>query len=173
MNARVMLNRHFCDREPVHECERGKESVHALEETDALQHGPSEYLERAPSVVDAIMGKKNSHTVGDFGRQSFYQAILPFLSPSAYEIVGISIGEEFQYVVAVLLKVAVYLDDNISERLIEACFERTGLAIISIEVKDSNLGVLRRHTVQGVTAAIAAAVVHEDDFKRSSLRGRM
>ncbi len=173
MNARVMLNRHFCDREPVHECERGKESVHALEETDALQHGTSEYLERTPGVVDTVMGKDIPHAVGDSGRQFLHQAILPLLPPSAHEIMGISIGEEFQDVFAVLLKVAVYLDDNISERLIEACFERTGLAIISIEVKDSNLGVLRRHTVQGVTAAIAAAVVHEDDFKRSSFRGRM
>ena len=66
MNARVMLNRHFCDRDPVHERECGKESVHALEEADAFQHGPSEYLERAPSVVDAIMGEKISYTVGDF-----------------------------------------------------------------------------------------------------------
>ena len=173
MNARVMPDRYFRDREPVHERERGKESVHALEETDALQHGPSEYFERASGVVDAIMGKEISHTVGDFGRQSFYQAILPLLSPSAYEIVGISIGEEFQDVFAVLLKVAVYLDDNVSERLIEACFERAGLTIISIEVEDSNLGVLRRHTVQCVTAAVAAAIVHEDDFERSSLRGRM
>ncbi len=33
MNARVMPDRHFCDREPVHERERGKKSVHALEES--------------------------------------------------------------------------------------------------------------------------------------------
>ena len=173
MNARVMLDRHLRDREPVHECECGKESVHALEESDALQHGTSEYLERAPGVVDAVMGKYIPHAVGDSGRQFLHQAILPFLPPSAHEIVGISIGEEFQDVITVLLKVAVYLDDNVPERLMEACFERAGLTIISIEVEDSNVGVLRRHTVQGVTAAVAAAVVHEDDFKRSSLRGHM
>ncbi len=173
MNARVMLNRHFCDREPVHEGECGKESVHALEESDPLQHGTSEYLERAPGVVDAVMGKRIPHAVGDSGRQFLHQPILPLLPPSAHEIVGISIGEEFQDVFAVLLKVAVYLNDNVTERLIETRFERACLAIISIKVEDSNLGMIRRHTIQGLAAAVATAVVHEDEFERPGLRGRM
>src|SRR5688572_13174941 len=173
MNARVMLNRHFGDREPVHEGECGKESVHSLEESDALQHGTPEYLERAPSVVDAVMGKHIPHAVGDSGRQFLHQPILSLLPPSAHEIVGISIGEEFQDVFAVLLKVAVYLDDNVTERLIETRFERAGLAVVSIEVEDPNLGMLRRHTIQGLAAAVAAAVVHEDEFERSSLRVRV
>ena len=173
MNARVMLNRHFCDREPVHECECRKESVHTLEESDALQHGTSEYLERTPGVVDTVMGKDIPHAVGDSGRQFLHQAILPLLPPSAHEIMGISIGEEFQDVFAVLLKIAVYLDDNVSERLIEARFERTGLAVISIEMEDSNLSVLCRHAIQRLTTAVAAAIVHKDDFERPRLRGRV
>ena len=169
MNARIVPNRHFCDREPVHECECGKESVHALEESDALQHGTSEYLERAPGVVDAVMGKHIPHAVGDSGRQFLDQPILSLLPPSAHEIMGISIGEEFQDVFAVLLKVAVYLDDNVSERLIEARFERAGLAVISIEVENPNLSVLCGHAIQRLTAAVAAAIVHEDHFERPRL----
>ncbi len=139
----------------------------------ALQHGTPEYLERASGVVDAVMGKHIPHTVGDSGRQFLHQAILPLLPPSAHEIVGISIGEEFQDVFAVLLKVAVYLDDNVAERLIEARFERTGLAIISIEVEDPHSRMLRRQTIQGLAAAVAAAVVHEDDFEGEPSRPRV
>ena len=173
MNARIVPNRHFCDREPVHERERGKESVHALEESDALQYGPSEYLEWAPCVMDAVVGKDIPQAVGDSGRYLFHQAILPLLPPSAHEIVGVSIGEEFQDICAVLLKVAVDLDDQFAGRLAEACFERAGLAIISIEVEDSNLRVLRRQAIQFFTTTVAAPIVYEDDFERPSLRGRV
>lgn len=109
-----MPDRHLRDCEPVHQRERGKESVHALEETNTFEHGPPEYLEWAPCIVDAVMGKEVPHTVGNSGRHFLHQPVLPFLSPSAHEIVGISIRQEFQDVLAVLLKVAVDLDDDVS-----------------------------------------------------------
>ena len=96
MNARVVPDRHLRNREPVHERERGKESVHALEEADAFQHGPSEYLERASRVVDAVVDNEVPHTVGDSRRYFFHQAILPLLPPSAHEIVGGSMGRSFK-----------------------------------------------------------------------------
>jgi len=173
VNARVMPDRHLYDREPVHERERGKESVHALEEADAFQHGPPEYFERAPCVVDTVVGKEVPHAVGDSRRHLFHEAILPLLPPSAHEIVGITIGEEFQDVLAILLKIAVEVDDQFAGGLIETRFECAGLAVISIEVKYPNLGVLRCQTIQCFTAAVAAAIVHEDDFERPSLRGRV
>jgi len=173
VNARVVPDRHLRNREPMHERERGKESVHALEEAQSLQHGPSEYLERAPRVVDAVVGKDVPHTVGDSGRHFFHQAILPLLPPSAHEIVGGSMGEEFQDVCAVLLKIAVDLDDDVTGRLLEARVERAGLAVVSVEVEDPHLSVLCRQAIQVLTTAVAAAIVHEDDFERPSLRGRM
>jgi len=173
VNARVMPDRYFCDRESMHERERGKEPVHAFKEPQSLQHGPPEYFERASCVMDAVVGKEVSHTIGDPGRHFFHQAILPLLSPSAHKIVGISIGKEFQDVLAVLLKIAVDLDDDFSGRLAEACFERAGFSVISVEVEHPNLGVLRRQTIQCVATAVAAAIVHEDDFERPSLRGRV
>jgi len=95
VNARVAPDLHLRDRdrEPVHERERGKESVLALEEADAFQHRPSEYLERASCVVDAVVGNEVPHTVSDSGRHFFHQAILPLLPPSAHEIVCMGIGE--------------------------------------------------------------------------------
>jgi len=173
VHARVVPDRHLRDSEPIHERERGKESVHAFEEVQSLQHGPSEYLERASCVVDAVVGKEVPYKVGDSGRRSFHKAILPLLSPSAHEIVGGSIGEEFQDVFAVLLKIAIDSDDQFAGRSAEARVERAGLAIVSVEVKRGNLGVLRRQAIQLLTAAVAAAVVHENDFERTSLRGRM
>jgi hypothetical protein len=168
-----MPDRHFGDGKSMHQRERGTESVHALEEADAFQHGPPEYFERAPCVVDTVVGKEVPHAIGDSGRHFLDQAILPLLPPSAHEIVGISKGEEFQDVLAVLLEVAVDLDDDISGRLAEARFERAGLAVVSIEVEHPNLSMLRRQTIQFITAAVAAAIVYEDDLERPSLRGRM
>jgi hypothetical protein len=129
-----------------------------LEEADAFQHGPSEYLERASRVVDAVVGKEVPHTVGDSGRHFFNQAILPLLPPSAHEIVGGGIGEEFQNVFAVLLKIAVDFDDDVTGRLLEARIERAGLAVVSVEVETSTW-VLCRQAIQFPTAV--AAIVHE------------
>lgn len=168
-----MPDRYLCDRESMHERERGKESVHAFKEAQSLQHRPPEYLERASCVMDAVVGKEVPHAVGDPGGHFFYQAILPLLPPSAHEIMGISIGKEFQDVLAVLLKIAVDLDDDFAGRLSEACFERAGFSIISVEVEHPNLGVLRRQTIQRFATAVAAAIVHEDDFERPSLRGHV
>src|SRR4029077_5081628 len=138
-----MPDRYFCDRESMHERERGKEPVHAFKEPQSLQHRPPEYFERASCVMDAVVGKEVSHTIGDPGRHFFHQAILPLLSPSAHKIVGISIGKEFQDVLAVLLKIAVDLDDDFAERLTESRVERAGFSVISVEVEHPNLGVLR------------------------------
>ena len=157
----------------MHQRKRGKESVHAFVEAQSFQDGPSEYLERAARVVDAVVGKEVPHTVGDSGRHFFHQAILPLLPPSAHEIVGGSIGEERQNVCAILLKVAVDLDDDVTGRLLESRVERAGLAIVSVEVEDLHLPVLYRQTIQVLTTAVAAAIVHEDDFEQPSLRGRM
>jgi len=112
VNSRVVPDRHLRDSEPIYERGRGKESVHAFEEVQSLQQGPLEYLERACCVVDAVVGKEVPYKVGDSGRHFFHQAILPLLSPSAHEIVGGSIGEEFQDVFAVLLKIAIDSDDQ-------------------------------------------------------------
>ena len=147
MYARVMPDRNLRDGEPMHERERGKKSMHALEEADAFEHGPPEYFERTSSIVDTVVGKEVPHTVGDSGRHFFHQAILPFLPPSAHEIVGVSIGEEFQNVLAVLLKIAVDLNNDFSRRLTETRFKCAGLAIISIQVEYPNLGVLRRQAI--------------------------
>ena len=112
MNARVVSHGHFGDREPMHERKRWEKSVHALEQRDPFQHGTPEYLERATGVVNAVARKEIPHPIGDPGGQFFYQAILPLLSPSTDEIVGGSIGEEFQDVLAILLQIAVNVDDD-------------------------------------------------------------
>ncbi len=138
-----MPNRHLHDREPVHERERGKESVHALKEANAFKHGPPEYFERTSGVVDAVVDKEHPHMVGDSGRELFHQAILPFLPPSTHKIVGLGIGEEFQDVLTVLLKIAVGVDDQFAGRLLEPRVKRAGLSVVSIEVEHPNLGILR------------------------------
>lgn len=82
-------------------------------------------------------------------------------------------GQKLQDVRTVLLEVAVDLDDDVSGRLVETRVERTGLSVISVEMEHPNLGVLPRQAVQLFAAAVAAAIVHKDNFKWSSPRGRM
>jgi len=67
------------------------------------------------------------------------------------------------------LKIAIDSDDQFAGRSAEARVECAGLAVVSVEVKRGNLGVLRRQAIHLLTAAI----VHENDFERTSLRGRM
>jgi hypothetical protein len=71
------------------------------------------------------------------------------------------------------LKIAVDLNDDVTGRLLEARVERAGLAVVSVEVEDPHLLVLCRQAIQVLTTAVVAAIVHEDDFERPSLRGRM
>jgi hypothetical protein len=67
------------------------------------------------------------------------------------------------------LKIAIDSDDQFTGRSAEPASSAPGLAVVSVEVKRGNLGVLRRQAIQFLTAAI----VHENDFERTSLRGRM
>ena len=57
MNAWIMPNRHLRHCKTMHQCERRKESVHSLKETNPLQHGPSKNLERASRIMDTIMSE--------------------------------------------------------------------------------------------------------------------
>jgi hypothetical protein len=148
----------------MHERERREESVHAFEERDAFQHRTPEYFEWAPSIVDAVMGKEIPHTIGDSGGHSLYQAILSLLSPSAHKIIGGSIGQELQDVFTVLLKIAVEFDDELAGRLRKTRVERAGFAVISVEMEHPYLRVLNSQTVQVFTAAVAAAIVYEENL---------
>lgn len=58
VDAGIMTHRHFRDRETMHERERRKESMQALKEPDAFQHGASKDLQRAPRIMDTVMRKK-------------------------------------------------------------------------------------------------------------------
>jgi len=96
-------------------------------------------------------------------------SLVSFLPPPAHEIVGTNIGKEFQDILAVLLKIAVDVDDQFTGSLREPRFERAGLPVVSIEVERQNLRVLCFKAIQYFTASIAAPVVHEDDFERPGL----
>ena len=83
------------------------------------------------------------------------------MSPSAHKIVSDSIGEEFQDVFAVLLKIAVDSNDQFAGRLPEARVERAGLAVVLVEVERGNSGAAP-HAIpfpRGVAAAIATKMI--------------
>jgi hypothetical protein len=158
VNARVMPDGHFGDGKSMHQRERGEKPVHAFVQTDALQHRTPKYLERASRIMHAVVSEPVPHAVGDQGRQFLHQTILPLLPPSAYKVVAGREREKFQNIFAVLLEIAVDLDDDFAGRPAKSRIEGAGLAVIPIEVKSMTL---KRPASRG------------DRFSRSSLMGMM
>lgn len=166
MNARIMSDRHLGHRKSVHQGERRKESVHSLKETNPLQHRASEDLERASRVVHAVMREYVPHPVRDQRGEFLDETVLPLLSPSADQVVGRGIRKQLQDIFAVLLEIAVDLDNDFARRLPKTGLERARLAVISVEVKHPNLSMLTSQAVQLVAAAITASVVDEENLIR-------
>ncbi len=164
VNARVMPNRHFSHGESMHLRERREKPVHAFIQRDALQHGAPEYFERTSRIVHAVVSEPVSHAVRNSGGDHLYEAVLPLLSPSAHEIVAGREGEQFQDIFAVLLKVAVDLDDDLAGGLPKSRIEGAGLTVIPVEVKHLDLGMLRCQTIQFLATAVAAAVIHKNNL---------
>ncbi len=165
-----MSDRHLRHLESMHQGKRRKKPVHPFEEPDPLQDRPSEDLEGATRVVHAVMGKDIPHPIRNLGREFLHHAVLPLLPPPTHHVVRRRIREEFQDVFAVLLEIAVYLDNDLAGGLVKTGFQRTGFAIIPVEVEHPHIGMFARQSVQLVAAAVAAAVVHEEDLVRAGAR---
>src|SRR2546423_13478920 len=61
VHARVMAYRHFRDGKAMHQGQRGKEAMHALEQRQPLHNGAAEQFQRTTGVMDAI----TSHRIAD------------------------------------------------------------------------------------------------------------
>ena len=166
MDAGIMTHRHFRDREPVHERERRKESMQALKEPDAFQHGASKDLERAARIMDTVMRKKVSHRVRNPGGDHLHEAVLSLLSPSADEVVGGGIRKQPQDIFGVLLEIAVDLDNDLARRLPKARIKRARFAVITVEVEDAHARMFACQSVQFVAAPVAAPIVHKQNLIR-------
>lgn len=164
VNARVMPDGHFSHGESMHLGQGRKEPVHALVQSDALEHRAPEYFEWASRIMHAVVSEVVSYAVRNSGGDHLYESILPLLSPAAHEVVAGREGEQFQNIFAVLLEVTVDLDDDFAGRLPKSRIEGAGLAVIPVEVKHPDLGMLRRETIQFLAAAVAAAVIHKENF---------
>jgi hypothetical protein len=164
VNARIMSDRHLGHRKSVHQGQRGEEPVHALKEPDAFQYGAPKDLEWASRIMDTVMSEKVSHRVRDPGGDHLHEAVLSLLPPSADQVVGRGVRQQLQDVLAVLLEIAVNLDNDLAQRLPKAGIQRAGLAIIAVEVKHPHLRMRAGQAVQLVAAAVAAAIVNEENF---------
>src|SRR5437763_11542211 len=54
VHARVMAYRHFRDGKAMHQGQRGKEAMHALEQRQPLYNGAPKHLQRAAGIMNAI-----------------------------------------------------------------------------------------------------------------------
>lgn len=169
VDAGIMTHRHFRDRETMHERERRKESMQALKEPDALQHGASKDLQRAPRIMDTVMRKKVSHRVRNPGGDHLHEAVLSLLSPSADEVVGSGIRKQPQDIFAILLEIAVDLDNDLARRLPKARIKRARFAVITVEVENAHARMFACQSVQFVAAPVAAPIVNEENLVRASV----
>ncbi len=170
VDARIMTHRYFRDREPMHKCKRREESMHTLKEPDAFQHGASKDLERASGIMDTVMRKKVSHRVRNPGGEHLHEAVLSLLPPSADEVVGGGIGKQPQYVFAILLEIAVDLDDDLAGRLPKARIKRARFAIIAVKVEHPHVRMFTCQAIQLFAAAVTAAIVDKENLIRARAR---
>lgn len=115
--------------------------------------------------MDPIAGDRRPDQVRDPRRDFPDQAIVTVFSPATDQVVLSGQREQCQNIGRIELKVSVQRDDQLSVSLPEAGIERGGLAIVPIEVEDSNLTVLCCELVEQWTASIRAAVIDVHDLK--------
>jgi hypothetical protein len=83
---------------------------------------------------------------------------------------GGGIREQPQDIFAVLLEIAVDLDDDLARRSPKARIKCARFAIIAVEVEHPHVWVLTGQAVQLIAAAVAAAIVDEENLIRARAR---
>jgi hypothetical protein len=77
------------------------------------------------------------------------------------------IGNQLQDIFAVLLEIAVDLDDDLPGRLPKSSLKRAGLPVISVKVEHSHLSMLASQSIQLIATSIAAPIVNEENLVRA------
>ena len=165
-----MPNRHFRHGESMHQRERRKEPVHAGKHLESIDDRSAKQLERTAGVMNTVAGHGTSYRIRHSGRNFPYQAVVPIGPPSADEIIVLGMGKQDADVGWIVLEIAVHRGDQSAGRPLESGVEPRRLSIVTIEMPHGHGGVLGGQTVQEFAAAVAASVVHINDFKGGGVR---
>ena len=114
------------------------------------------------------------HRIADFvsdpGGDSLDQRIMAMLSPSTYQIVLFSKGEQPDNIARIKLKVAIQGGDEIAFRMPKAGVKGGALTVVAGEVQNPDLlMVVVGELIEQFTAAVRTAVINIDQFERRHL----
>src|SRR6476620_5662554 len=123
--------------------------------------------------MDTVMCEDISDEIAHQGRHPADEVVLSIFSPATDQVIGFGIGQQLQNVPAVLLKISVSVDNELAVAVIEPGIERSGLPVVTLKVEDFIFVILSSYSIHDFTAPIGTAVVDENDFKWTSLRGGM
>jgi hypothetical protein len=133
---------------------------------DPLDHAGTIGLEGGAEVVQRDAGQLGHHPVGDArGQAARPVAIDAVGAPAAGDVVALGeLGEQLRQIFRRMLQVAVHGDDHLAQGVIEAGGERGRLAVVAGQFDDADGGIAGAEAAQRQVAAVAAAVIDEDDL---------
>ena len=153
---------------------RRQEPVHLTVELQRLDDFGAEHFERAAIIVQVHAGGRRDQPVRNRRGQSPRQeCVLPILPPAADNV-----GATFERVhhcgnvARIVLEVAVGSDDQPAPRVSETGGERGGLPEVAPETDDPQVRIDGLQPRESLEAPVGAPVVDDDDFVRSSPRGK-
>src|SRR5215217_753223 len=123
--------------------------------------------------MDTVMCEDISDEIAHQGRHSADEVVLSIFSPTTDQVIGFGIGQQRQNVPAVLLKVSVSVDNELAVAVLEPGIECGGLPVVTLKVESFYFVILSSKSIHDFTAPVGTAVVDENNFKWTSLRGGM
>ncbi len=134
-------------------------------EVHVLHHLVAEGAQGAAAVAQMDAAGAGDEPVGHARREAAHQVVLPVLSPAVDHVVPlVQLGQQGGDVGRVVLAVGVEGDDDATAGVVEAGGESGRLAVVAPEANGDDARVGRGQCLQAGEAAVAAAVVDEQDF---------
>ena len=163
------MNRDLPHGEAMHAGQGGEKPVHPFKQGQLLDDGPPKDFQRAAGVMHSIARDGIADPIRDSGREPLDKGVVPITPPSAYKIIGLRERQESENVGRIELQITIHGGDQFSPGVPETGVECGGLSKIMAEMKDAHLGMILGELVEEAAAAIIAAIIDVDDFKRGNL----
>src|SRR6202034_3398439 len=170
--ARNIRDRNLRDRCPGPARQRRNETVQLAVEIDLVQDFAAIGFERGAKVVQVHARKLGHQSIGDTAWELAAEQIVGALhAPAADDVVAfLHLFDEARNFRRIVLQIAVHRNDDLALRVIEAGFQRGGLAEITAEAHGENPGIVAGDLRKLAEGAVFAAVVDENDLKRLANR---
>src|SRR5262249_14797964 len=125
--------------------------------------------ESAAVVVKVNSGHARDEPVGEPGRNLATERIMPVLAPAAYNVVPLlQLVQQVLDVDGVVLQIAVHEDQDLPLTVLDSGLQSCCLAEVAPEANNADARIAIHDLLKQRARSIVAAVVHIDDFVRTS-----